>query len=164
MQHLEHAVDGVAVQGGVRRDAEGFHEEGEGHADQEAGPGCGWASVLAQQFLVIGQRMLGAVGEVKAEGGDGAEHDEHDDDHGEDARGGGVAHLAAGGVAVAGGAGRARWRWTARTKSSGQSEAAARGDDFHGVQWMMSRRVLLEEMDFVADQADGRDDTSRRPR
>ena len=42
VQHLEHAVDGVAVKGGVRRDAEGFHEDGKSHRVQEAGPGH-WA-------------------------------------------------------------------------------------------------------------------------
>jgi len=49
--------------------------------------------------------MLGAVGEVPDEGTDGAKHGEHDDGHGDDSPGGGIAHFAAGGVAVAGSAG-----------------------------------------------------------
>ena len=45
--------------------------------------------------------MLGAVVEVEAEAGDGAEHAEHDEGHGDDAPGGGVALAGAGDVPAA---------------------------------------------------------------
>ena len=74
-------------------------------------------------------------GEVVTKGGDRAQHDEHEDGHGDDAPGGGVTHFAAGGVSITGRAGQGGAAGIEGEKRDQEEESRASGEQncFHGI-------------------------------